>query len=148
MKEIEINKIEADHFHDKTSSWKKYYKTGKIDTIGWGFIFIWGGIILLADITEFGANFSWWDSWAVFFTGFGIIALIGGLISLKFRDKDKAGWNFIISFIILGFSLSTLLNAGWIIVLIPLAIGIIIIIGAFIDKSEIKDFKKYCFDGD
>jgi hypothetical protein len=135
MEENNINRNEADYLNEESSRWKTFYRKGKVESIGWGLIFIWGAIVLLADITNYGINFNWWDGWAVFFTGFGVIALIGGFIALKFRDYDKAGWNFIVSFVILGFSLSTLLNTSWILVLIPLIIGIVIIIGAFTEKS-------------
>jgi uncharacterized membrane protein len=147
MIDKEINKIEADKSYEMRS-WKTIYKSGKLDVFGWGLIFIWGGLVLLADLIGYGNNFTWWDGWAVFFTGFGIIALIGGILAVKFRDYDKAGWNFIISFIMLGLSLGTLFNTGWIIVLIPLVIGIIIIIGAFKDKTNSRDWKNICFNGD
>jgi uncharacterized membrane protein YhaH (DUF805 family) len=143
----EIDKIEADKPYE-LRSWKTIYKSGKLDSFGWSLIFIWGELVLLADLIGYGNNFTWWDGWVVFFTGFGIIALLGGTIAVKFRDYDKASWNFIISFIMLGLSLGTLLNTIWIIVLVPIAIGIIIIIGTFIDKTNSRDWKNICFDGD
>ena len=37
----------------------------RVDSVGWGAIFIWGALILLAEIMNYAANFSWRDGWAL-----------------------------------------------------------------------------------
>lgn len=133
---------------DGNVGWNKFYKSGKIDAIGWAIIFFWGAIVLATEAMGYASNFSWWNGWAVFFTGFGTIAIIGAIISTYVKDYDKAGWNFIVGLVMIGFSLGFTFNTNWIWVIVILAIGVIILLGAFVDKSSDKDWKKMCFDGD
>jgi hypothetical protein len=152
VEKMEINeniKNEADQIqNEETYGWKKFYKSGKLDAIGWAIIFFWGAIVLTTEILGYSTNFSWWNGWAVFFTGFGAMAIIGAIISVYAKDYDKAGWNFIVGFIMLGFSFGFIFNSNLVWVLVILAIGTIILVGAFIDKPNQKDWKKICFDGD
>lgn len=113
--------------------WDEWWKNDRIDTIGWAAAFIWAGLVLLAEAKNFSANFSWWDGWAVFFTGAGVIVLTQVVIRLlipNFRKKVVSG--LIFGLILLGIGLGDLLDLFWPLVLI--AIGIIILLRMFIRR--------------
>lgn len=145
----EKTKNETGQIQDEENiGWKKFYKSGKLDATGWAIIFFWGAIVLASEAVDYSAKFSWWNGWAVFFTGFGIIAIIGAIISTYAKDYDKAGWNFIVGFIMIGFSLGFIFDTNWIWVIVIVAIGVIILLGAFFEKSSEKDWIKMCLEGD
>ena len=90
----------------------EWWRQDRLDTIGWAAAFIWAALVLLAETTGFAADYTWWDGWAVFFTGAGAItltatlfrllmpeyrrpwvgSLIFGLILLSVGIGDWAGW--------------------------------------------------------
>ncbi len=107
-----------------------WWRSDKLDSIGWAAIFIWGGLVMLAGTTGYSANYPNWNGWSVFFTGAGIIVLTEGLIRIKMPDfREAAGWNLFIGFILLGIGLDGLVGAPWIWPLVLFAIGILILIG-------------------
>ncbi|MBW2999713.1 hypothetical protein KY339_03495 [Candidatus Woesearchaeota archaeon] len=119
---------------EKSGFWG-FYESGRADAFGWALIFFWGALTVLAEITGFSSRFAWWDGWSVFFTGFGVIVLLGVPPYLYVGKKSKAGWNLIIGIILLAVGLSDLVNFGWIWVVILLVIGLAILQGAFKKKK-------------
>jgi len=119
----------------KESSEKEWWQNDRIDTIWWGVSFIWGALVLLADITDFGASYGWWDGWGVFFTGVGVITLIGTVIRLQlpeYRRKWVAGLIWGILFLAIG--LGTWGGVEWLWVVAVLVVGIVILREAFVRK--------------
>ncbi|UCH90007.1 MAG: hypothetical protein JSV49_05025 [Thermoplasmata archaeon] len=110
-------------YDTEKNSWKEFHKSGRGDALGWGLIFLWGALVLLIEITTNVEAISWWDGWAMFFIGFGIVVLTGGPIGLQIGDHGKAGWNFFIGFILLGFGLAGIVGGGifWVMVLFAIA---------------------------
>jgi len=120
---------------EKSSSEKEWWQSDRVDAIGWGAAFIWGALVLLAEVTNFATNFSWWDGWGVFFTGTGVITLIGTVIRLQipeYRGKWLGG--LIWGSILLAIGLGTWGSVGWLWVLVLLIVGIIILREAFVRK--------------
>jgi len=73
----------------KSKDWDKW-KQDTIDSAGWGLFFLWGALVIVAEVTNFANNFAWWNGWSVFFIGAGIISLIQVIIRLlipKYRIK-------------------------------------------------------------
>ena len=64
-------------------------ESDRIDSAGWGAIFIWGALILMAESINYSANFSWWDGWAMFFTGIGVIVLFGTYVRIRLPEYRK-----------------------------------------------------------
>ena len=86
-------------------------KSDRLDSAGWGAIFIWGALILLAESMNYAANFSWWDGWALFFAGVGTIVLVGAYVRIRVPEYRKP----VVSSIIFGlFMLAIGLDGlGW-----------------------------------
>ena len=64
-------------------------ESDRLDSAGWGAIFIWGALILMAESINYSANFSWWDGWAMFFTGIGVIVLLGTYVRIRLPEYRK-----------------------------------------------------------
>jgi len=110
------------------------WRQDRLDAVGWGLFFIWGALVLLADITNFSAKFHWWKSWGIFFIGVGVIILIGTIIRwLVARYRSKWMTSLILGLVMLavGFGASGWNIWNWVWVVILAFIGISIFIRAF-----------------
>lgn len=112
--------------------WAQCWHSDRIDTIGWAAAFIWGGLVLLAGTTNFSANYAWWDGWSVFFTGLGVIVLLGTAVRLVIpRYRQSVVWGLIFGFILLGIGLDDLIGLSSFWALALLIIGFVILMSAF-----------------
>ncbi len=118
--------------------WGAWWRSDLIDGLGWAAGFIWAALVILAGATNFAANFSWWDGWAVFFTGAGIIVLVevAFRMLLPAYRKSVVG-NLIFGLILLAIGLGGLVGWIWVWPLVLVAIAAVILRGAF------KKHKKY-----
>jgi uncharacterized membrane protein YhaH (DUF805 family) len=128
------------------SSWKELYKAGRVETLGWGLIFLWGALVVLIEATTNIKSTTWWDGWAVFFAGVGMIALAGAVVAIQFKDYDKAGWNFIIGFIVLGFAIGGIFNTDYAWVFVLFGIAAVLLVGAFVKSPEKKEHRWWCWE--
>ncbi len=95
------------------------WRNDRLDTIWWALAFIWGGVVLLADITGYGPSFSWWNGWAVFFVGAGVLVLLGTLIRLLVPEfRRKLILSLIFGIILLAIELGDLASWVWPLVLV------------------------------
>lgn len=101
------------------------------DAVGWAGVFIWGALVLLAEITNFAENFSWWDGWSVFFVGVGAILLVGTAIRSLIPEYWRPGleWGWIFGFVLLGVGLGD--RAVWVWPLLLFAIAVVILYRTF-----------------
>ncbi|UCC15921.1 MAG: hypothetical protein JSU58_05980 [Dehalococcoidales bacterium] len=114
----------------------------RMDTIWWGVSFIWGALVLLAGVIDFGSEYTWWNGWGVFFTGIGIITLVITGIRwqlIKYRYRLLSG--FIWATLFLAVGLGAWLNAGWFWVIAILIAGILILRAAFVRNGLEKKSK-------
>lgn len=119
--------------------WDDWWSQDQADAVGWGAYFIWGALVILAQITDFSANFEWWNGWAVFFIGAGIITLVETAFRLvvpKYRRRwaPCLVWAFIM--LAIGFGSGGWEIPGWFWVLALALVGIVILIGAFAKRSS------------
>jgi len=127
---------------ENNSSYLQWWYIDRMDTIWWGASFIWGALVLLADIIDFGAGYSWWNGWSVFFTGLGVITLIGTGIRLqlpKYRRRWVAGLVWGILFLAIG--LGTWGYAEWLWAVAIFIVGIVILRVAFLQGGIKKKSK-------
>jgi hypothetical protein len=107
--------------------WAEWWRNDQLDALGWAAIFIWGGLVLLAQATNFAANFRWWNGWPVFFTGAGAIVLVEAVIRLliaKYRRR-------VLVSLIFGFILLAIGLGSWFWIVLLFVIGLIIVISTF-----------------
>ena len=125
---------------EKNRGWeeccKMCWKSDQLDSLGWAAIFIWGALVLLAQATNFATNLSWWDGWAVFFTGAGVIVLVKATLRLLIPDHRRS-WvgDLICGLILLGFGLADQINWGWVLPVVLVTIGLIILRRTFSRRS-------------
>lgn len=102
-------------------------------------IFLWGALVVMIEVTTNVKSTTWWDGWAVFFTGFGTIALGGALVAVQMKDYDKAGWNFFFGFVAIGFGIGGIFNTDYAWVFVLFAIATILLVGALVKWPEKKN---------
>lgn len=114
-------------------SWDKLWRRYAINAIGLVAIFIWAGLVLLGQTTNWGPDtFRWWDStwwitWAVILTGAGVIMLLSVIACLVMPEHRRfAGVYLIFGSIMLGLGLGEIANWGWGLIGLICAIGIIL----------------------
>ena len=97
-------------------------------------LFIWGAAVLLAEITGFGAGYSWWNGWAMVFMGAGVITLAGTafrLLVAEYRRKllESLIWGLIL--LAIGGSVGgwAVWSWDWIWVVVLAAVGVKILAG-------------------
>ena len=113
---------------------KRPWRSDKLDAVGWAAIFIWAGLVLLAENTYYSSIFPWWDGWFVFFAGAGIIVLIVAVLrALVPAFRRRVMTTFVIGFILLSIGLGELFDLLWPFLLI--SVGIIILVRAFVRRS-------------
>lgn len=108
----------------------EWFRSDRGDAIGWGASLIWGGLVLIAEITNYKANFAWWNAWGAFFTGAGVITLLvalGRLLITSQRAKSVGG--LILGCFLLAIGLGEV--AAWLWPTLLIAIGAVILMSAF-----------------
>ena len=124
--------------------WEEWWHSDLVDALGWAAGFIWGALVILAGATNLSANFSWWDGWAVFFTGAGVIVLIEVAVRMLI-PKYRMGvvGNLIFSLILLTIGLGGLVGWVWVWPMVLIAIAVLIIGGALKRcKKFVKDIER------
>lgn len=113
----------------------QWWRSDKLDAVGWAAIFIWAGLVLLAESTDYGPAFPWWDGWFVFFAGAGIIVILEAVVRMivpSFRKRIMT--LLVIGFLLLSIGLGKLVDLLWPFLLI--SIGIIILLKTFVGRSR------------
>ena len=111
--------------------WDDWWKTDRVDAVGWAALFLWGALLVVAHNTSFRDDFSWWDGSGVFFVGAGAIVLIETLVRFGMpRYRSKWGWTLFWGTAFLAFGLGELASPVWY-ALPPVAIAVIILREAF-----------------
>ena len=77
----------------------------RLESFWWAAVFIWAGLIFVADYFGFLPEFGGANAWSWIFLGAGIFGLIGALIRVASADLPKpTGWDYFWSvlFLIIG----------------------------------------------
>jgi hypothetical protein len=108
----------------------------RLDVIWWGLVFVWGAVVLFANVSGLSEQWHWWKGWGVFFVGAGALALLGSLIRLLF-PAYRAKWvgSLIFGTILFAIGLSAWEAAGWIWVIVLLWAGGVTLFSAFTRRS-------------
>lgn len=117
------------------ADWEEWWKTDRVDAVGWGALFLWGALVVVAENTSFRDNFDWWIAWGVFWVGAGAIVLVETLFRTAMpRYRSKWGWTLFWGTAFLALGLGELASPVWF--ALPLvAIAATIFTGAFSRSS-------------
>ena len=122
---------------EKRKGWDEKWRRDRVNTVGWAAILIWGALVILGETTNFKDHFSWWEGWAVFFTGAGAILLLAAFYRLLVPAHRRAvAGNVILGLVFLGIGLGELISWNYIWVIVLIAIAIMILIRAFVPRGE------------
>ncbi len=113
--------------YQKEEKWQR----DPINMITWAAVFIWAGLVLLAETMSIMQT-HWWNAWAVIFVGAGVIVILGAIIRLRMPTHRRlAGGNLIFGLILLGIGLGGLIGWGMVWPLALIAFGLLILLRSF-----------------
>jgi hypothetical protein len=106
---------------------EEWWQQDRGDALGWALAFIWAALVVLAEVTGYAGNYSWWDGWGVFFAGAGAIMLGGTLIRMLVPEYSRPGvaWGLVCGAVMLGIGLGDLAAWIWPLLLASIAGGIL-----------------------
>jgi len=112
-------------------AWEEWWRTDRLDAVGWAALFLWAALVVLATYTSFRDDFDWWHGWGVFFVGAGVIVLSKTMVRFVMPEyRSKWGWDLFWGTAFLTFGLGELASPAW--YALPLvAIAVIILKDVF-----------------
>ncbi len=118
------------------ADWEDWWRTDRMDALGWAALFMWGALVVVAENTSFRDNFDWWVGWGVFWVGAGVIVLVEAVFRGAMpRYRSKWGWTLFWGSAFLALGLGELSSPVW--YALPLAaIAAIILSGAFARRAD------------
>jgi hypothetical protein len=106
-------------------SWDEKWRRDPIDAAGWAVIFIWAGLVLLAENMGLLIRFEGLETWSIIFIGAGLIVLLGVVVRLLVPAyRRPVTGSLIFGVILLGIGLGEVV--GWVVIgpLVLIAIGV------------------------
>ena len=124
MSEQPRNEKDEKNEKDRGDSWEEKYRRDPFSAAGWALLFIWAGLVLLAENMGILDNLRiGLEAWSVIFIGAGIIVLLGVLLRLFVPAyRRPVGGSIVFGFILLGIGLGEVV--GWIAIWPLILIGI------------------------
>jgi len=114
-------------------NWDEKWRRDAVNAAAWSGIFIWAGLMLLAETTGWGYQmFNWWNTWAMIMVGAGAILLIAVIARLLIpAHRRPIIGNLIMAVILLGIGLGSLTTLGWgfVAAIALIVIGLAIVLG-------------------
>jgi len=134
-KDEEKHREKDEKEEEKRKGWDEKWRRDRVNAFGWAAILIWGALVLLAEVTHYKDNFYWWEGWAVFFAGAGIILLLTAFYRLLVPAHRRAmGGTLIVGLVFLGIGLGDLISWTYVWVAILIVIALVILLRAFSPK--------------
>lgn len=120
------------------AGWEDWWRTDRMDAVGWAALFLWGALVVVAENTSFRDNFEWWGGWGVFWVGAGVIVLVEAAFRTTIpRYRSKWGWTLFWGAAFLALGLGELTSPVW--YALPLvAIAATILIGALAHTPDAR----------
>lgn len=125
--EKEEEKREKEDEKKSEKEWHEKWEHNPVRVISLGAILIWGGIVAFIDNAHL-VTASWWQGWAVFLIGAGVILLIKAAFRRRPAYRRPVGGTIIIGLVLIAVGLGDILgwSASWPIILV--AIGVIVVV--------------------
>jgi len=113
---------------------RKLQHADRLDGLFYGLAFIWGGLVLAAELSGYKSNFPCWTTgWGVFFAGVGALAILGTLLRLVIPTyRERVGQGLVFGCILLGIGLGD--RAVWIWPVLLGIVGLTILRGVIIQR--------------
>ncbi len=120
-KEEEKREKEDEKRHEK--EWEEKWRHNPARIVALAVILIWGGVVALIETAHL-VTAPWWQAWAIFLIGTGVILLIKAAYRLMPEHRRPVGGTIIIGLILIAVGLGDIVgwNYTWPIILI--AIGL------------------------
>ncbi len=113
-------------------NWDEKWRRDPLNAAGWAAIFIWAGLVLLADNMGFLKPFERLDAWALILIGAGLIVLAEVVVRLLVPAYRKpVVGSIIFGVILLGGGLGNIIGWGVIWPVVLIGLGIIILARGF-----------------
>ncbi len=126
-------KAESEKKEKSNEGWENWCRNDRVDAVGWAAGFVWAAFVIIATNAAITANIVWWDGWAVFFAGAGVIVLIETAVRLLLPAYRKGiAASLIFGFILIGFGLGGLIGWVWV---WP---AVLVVVAAVILKSALR----------
>jgi hypothetical protein len=111
----------------REKEWDEKWRHNPVRIVTLAIILIWGGVVALIESAHI-INLPWWQGWAVFLIGVGVILLLKAAYRLMPEHRRPVRGTVIISLVLIAVGLGDIIgwNFSWPVILI--AIGIIIIV--------------------
>ena len=117
---------------EKRKGWDEKWRRDRVNAVSWAAILIWAALVLLAETTDFKDHFDWWEGWAVFFAGAGIILLLTAFYRLLVpAHRRTVTGSAILGLVFLGIGLGELVSWNYIWVIVLAVIALVILLRAF-----------------
>jgi hypothetical protein len=134
---------EKDEKSRDEKNWDEKWRRDPINAASWAAIFIWAGLVLLGNTSNWGPDtFRWWNEgnwWAIIMAGVGAILILCGLIRLFMPEHRRSIiGNFILGTIFLGVGLEELSDWDWGVAgaFIFIVVGLLIIFSGIFRKRK------------
>jgi hypothetical protein len=125
MSEKPRNEKEEKEEKERGESWDEKWRRDPVDAAAWAAIFIWAGLVLLAENMGLLIRFERLEAWSIIFIGAGLIVLLGVVVRLLVPAyRRPLTGSLIFGVILLGIGLGEVV--GWVAIgpLILIAIGV------------------------
>ena len=133
MSERPRNEKEEKEEKGRGDSWDEKWRRDPVDAASWAAIFIWGGLVLLAENMGLLIRFERLEAWSIIFIGAGLIVLLGVVVRLLVPAyRRPVTGSLIFGVILLGIGLGEVV--GWVAIgpLILIAIGVSVLLRGFL----------------
>lgn len=130
LNDVEATSKDAVAEESRGATWDDWWRTDRLDAVGWAALFFWGALVVVATYTSFRDDFDWWDGWGVFFVGAGAIVLVEALFRLWMPSyRYKFGWTLFWGTAFLAVGLGGLASPVW------YALPLIVIAGMILKEA-------------
>jgi hypothetical protein len=128
-KHDEKEEEKRDEKHDREEkNWDEKWRRDPVNAAAWAAIFIWAGLVLLADNMRLFTRFERLDAWAIILIGAGLIVLVEVAVRLLVPDyRRPVAGSIIFGVILLALGLGDVIGWGAIWPVVLIALGVVIL---------------------